>query len=118
MPKVIADQAGTNAAKTAYEEKMRAILGWEDPDDGENYGMRGNYSMYLPLLEETFREYEKAFPQSSTLQGFRFQVAQGYWVKKNWAKTRELLNEIIEKDGGANSFYKDLAERRLKKVEH
>lgn len=117
--KVIADQAGTTAAKTAYEEKMRTLLGWKDAGQyGEAHGVRSSPSTYLPMLEGTFREYEKAFPQSGAVQAFRFQVAQAYWKQKNWPKTRELLNEIVEKDAGANSFYKDLAERRLKKVEY
>jgi tetratricopeptide (TPR) repeat protein len=117
--KVIADQSGTTAAKSAYEEKMRTLLGWKESGQyGRSHGVRGNPSTYLPLLEGTFREYEKAFPQSGAVQAFRFQVAQAYWDQKNWVKTRELLNEIIEKDAGANSFYKDLAERRLKNVEY
>jgi tetratricopeptide (TPR) repeat protein len=117
--KVIADQAGTNAAKVAYEEKMRTLLGWKEPGrDGDRHGVRANPSNYMPLLDGTFREYEKAFPQSGAAQAFRFQLAQAYWSQKNWAKTRELLNEIIAKDAGANSFYKDLAERRLNKVEY
>jgi hypothetical protein len=98
---------------------MRTLLGWKDPGQyGESHGVRGNPSTYLPVLEVTFREYEKAFPQSGAAQAFRFQVSQAYWKQKNWSKTRELLNEIIEKDAGANSFYKDLAVRRLKKVEY
>lgn len=117
--KIIADQAGTTAAKTAYEEKMRTLLGWKDPGQyGNAHGIRDNPSNYLPLLEGAFREYEKAFPQSAAVQAFRFQVAQAYWKQKNWPKTRELLNEIVEKDGDAKSFYKDLAERRLRKVEY
>jgi len=117
--KLIAEQPGTTAAKTAFEEKMRTLLGWKDSGQyGGSHGVRGNPGTYLPMLESTFREYEKAFPQSAALQAFRFQVAQAYWRQKNWQKTRELLNEILEKDAGANSFYKDLAERRLKKVEY
>ena len=111
---VIAGYKGTTAARIAYEDKMRTLLGWEGS---------GRFDKAVPgapvvILEETFREYEKAFPQAAAQQAFRFQVAQAYWRAKNWVKTREMLTEIIDKDGGANSFYKDLAERRLKKVEH
>lgn len=117
--KVIAEQPGTNAARTAYEEKMRTLLGWKEAGQyGESHGVRSSPTTYMPQLEATFREYEKAFPQSAAMQAFRFQVAQAYWGQKNWKKTREFLNEILEKDAGANSFYKDLAERRMKKVEY
>jgi len=117
--KVLADQPGTSAARTAFEEKMRTLLGWKDPGQyGQSHGVRGDPATYMPILEASFREYEKAFPQASAAQAFRFQIAQAHWRLKDWAKTREWLNEIVQRDGGANSFYKDLAERRLKKVEH
>jgi tetratricopeptide (TPR) repeat protein len=117
--KVIADQPGTPAARTAYEEKMRTLLGWKDSGQyGESHGIRASPATYIPVMETTFREYEKNFPTAGAVQAFRFQVAQAYWRQKNWSKTRDWLNEVIEKDGGANSFYKDLAERRLKKVEY
>ncbi len=116
--RIIAEFPASNAARTAYEEKMRTIIGWEEPGPyGESYGLKRD-SSYLPLLESTFREYEANFPDAVRLQSFRFQVAQAHWLAENWAQTRSWLNEIIEKDGGADSFYKDLAERRLKKVEH
>lgn len=116
--RIIAEFPASNAARTAYEEKMRTIIGWKEPGSyGESHGLVGN-SRYLPLLESTFREYEADFPDAVRLQAFRFQVAQAHWRARNWAQTRSWLNEIIEKDGGADSFYKDLAERRLKKVEY
>jgi tetratricopeptide (TPR) repeat protein len=116
--RVIAELPGRPAARIAFEEKMRTLLGWKDPgQDGEAHGVKASAS-YLPQLEDTFRSYERAFPKAPAAQAFRFQIAQAYWEKKNWAKTREWLNEIIVKDGGANSFYRDLAERRLEKVEY
>lgn len=116
--KVILEFQGTAAAKTAYEEKMRTLLGWKDSGQyGQSHGVKDSPTRYIPILEETFRDYERAFPQSSSLQAFRFQLAQVFWSSKNWTKTREFLNEIVEKDKDENSFYKDLAERRLKKVE-
>jgi tetratricopeptide (TPR) repeat protein len=114
--KVISEFPGSSAARIAYEDKMRTLLGWTD-QDGERHGVRSSPS-YLPQLESTFRAYEAAFPTTSAAQGFRFLVAQVYWRNGNWAKTREWLNEIITKDSNANSFYRDLAERRLKKLEY
>ncbi len=112
---VITSYKGTTAARTAYEDKMRTLLGWENDSGRLGKSVPG---APVVILEETFREYEKAFPQAPAQQAFRFQVAQAYWRAKNWIKTKEMLTEIIDKDGGANSFYKDLAERRLKRVEH
>jgi tetratricopeptide (TPR) repeat protein len=116
--KTISAFAGTSAARVAYEEKMRTLLGWKEPGQyGQTIGAKGDPA-YLPKLEVTFREYEKTFPDAGAAQGFRFMIAQAYWMKKNWAKTREWLNEVIAKDKGTGSFYKDLAERRLKHVEY
>ncbi len=118
--KVIAEFPNTTAARVAYEEKMRTLLGWKEPGQyGERHGAQSNANstLYFNELESTFREYEKAFPDASALQGFRFIIAQAFWSKKDWSSTRKWLNEIIAKDGGTNSFYKDLAERRLKKIE-
>jgi hypothetical protein len=72
----------------------------------------------MPQILETFASFEKDHPTASTLQGFRYQIAQAYWGNKDWAKTREWLNLIIKQSGEGDSFYKDLAERRLKKVEY
>jgi len=116
--KAISEFSNTAAARIAYEEKMRTLIGWKDPGrDGERHGAKRSLE-YLPILESTFRDYEKAFPKSAAAQAFRYQIAQAYWSSRNWSKTREWLSEIVEKDkGSGDSFYKDLAERRLKKVE-
>jgi tetratricopeptide (TPR) repeat protein len=117
--KVVVEFPGSVAARVAYEEKMRSLIGWKTPGQyGESHGVLAD-PRYFAQLEETFREYEKAFPNASASQAFRYQIAQAYWGKKDWAKTRKWLNEILQKDAGSmNSFYKDLAERRLKKVEY
>ena len=72
----------------------------------------------MPLLLETFTAFEKEHPNASTLQAFRYQVAQAYWSQKDFAKTKEWLNKIITVAGEGDSFYKDTAQRRLKKVEY
>ncbi|MCD4712066.1 MAG: hypothetical protein K8R73_02175 [Clostridiales bacterium] len=72
----------------------------------------------MPKLLETFASYEKDHPNASSLQAFRYQIAQAYWSNKDWTKTKEWLNLIIKVSGDSDSFYKDLAERRLKKVEY
>jgi tetratricopeptide (TPR) repeat protein len=117
--RVIEEFPKSVGARIAYEEKLRTILGWEEPgQDGAKYGMRESPEKYLPILLKTFASYETDFPESASLQAFRFQIAQEYWRQKDWPNTRKWLSEVIDKSNGSDTFYKDLAERRLKKVEY
>ena len=117
--KVIKEFPGTTASRIAYEEKMRTLLGWKELGrDGDSHGIKVNFDLYMPQLLETFSAFEKEHPDAATLQAFRYQVAQAYWSKRDWVKTREWLNLVVEKSGDTDSFYKDAAERRLKKVEY
>ena len=117
--KVISEFPNSAASRIAYQDKMRTLLGWEDPGRyGSKHGIKGSFDKYMPLLLETFAAFQKEHPNASTLQAFRYQIAQAYWRNKNWAKTREWLNLIIKESGEGDSFYKDTAQRRLKKVEH
>ena len=70
----------------------------------------------MPQLLETFTSFEKEHPNASALQSFRYQIAQAYWANKNWVKTKDWLNLVIKESLEGDSFYKDLAERRLKKL--
>ena len=117
--KTIMEFPGTSAARIAYEEKMRTLLGWKDPGRyGDSHGIEKDPVTFLPILVQTFEEYATAFPESGSLQAFRYQIAQAYWSLKNWESTRKWLREIIEKAGEQDSFYADLAKRRLRKVEY
>lgn len=117
--KAIKEFPGTTASRIAYEEKMRTLLGWKELGQyGESQGIKASFYLYMPQLLETFSAFEKEHPNAPTLQAFRYQIAQAYWTNKDWVKTREWLNLIVEKSGDTDSFYKDAAERRLKKVEH
>lgn len=117
--KVIKEFPGTTASRIAYEEKMRTLLGWKESGQySEAHGIKANFWLYMPMLLETLSAFEKEHPNASTLQAFRYQVAQAYWTIKDWEKTREWLNLVIEKSGDSDSFYKDAATRRLQKVEH
>jgi len=117
--KVISEFPKTTASRIAYQDKLRTLLGWEDPGRyGSKYGVKSAFGKYMPQLLDTFASFEKDHPTASTLQAFRYQIAQAYWSNKDWAKTREWLNLIIKESGDGDSFYKDLAERRLQKVEY
>ena len=116
--KIIEEFPGTKASLIAYQNKLRTILGWEDSGRyGSSYGIKKSFDDYMPLLLDTFSAFETEHPDASNLQAFRYQIAQAYWSNKKWNKTREWLNLIIEKSDEGDSFYKDLAQRRLLKVE-
>lgn len=117
--KVIKEFPGTTASRVAYEEKMRTLLGWKELGQyGSAYGIKDSFEGYMPQLLEAFSAFENEFPNAPTLQAFRYQIAQAYWLNKDWAKTKEWLNLIITKSGDSDSFYKDAATRRLQKIEH
>lgn len=117
--KVISEFPKSTASRIAYQDKLRTLLGWEDPGRyGSKHGIRSDFGRYMPQLLETFSSFETAHPTASTLQAFRYQIAQAYWRNKDWEKTREWLSLIMKESGEGDSFYKDLAERRLQKVEY
>ena len=121
--KVISEFPKSTASRIAYQDKLLTLLGWEDPGGypggyGSKHGVKSSFGKYMPQLLETFASFEKDHPTASTLQAFRYQIAQVYWSNKVWSKTREWLNLIIKESGEGDSFYKDLAERRLQKVEY
>ena len=117
--KMIQEFPKTAAAKVGYEQKMRTLLGWsESGRDGEKHGIKLDSRRYIPQLIATFHDYETAFPDSGTLQAFRYQIAQAYWNIKEWDETRVWLNSVLDKSEGSDSFYTDLARRRLEKVEY
>ncbi len=117
--KVIKEYPKTTASKIAYKDKMRAIIGWREIGrNGEAYGIEKSFSKYMPLLLDTFNKFSEEFPNDSSLQVFRYQIAQAYWSSRDWDKTREWLNIIIKESGENDGFYKDLALRRLEKVEY
>ena len=117
--KTIAEFPKSPAARVAYEEKMRALLGWKEIGQyGTSHGLQEDFAKYMPLLLATFEAFEGDFPDSGTLQAFRYQIAQAYWIRKDWSNAKKWLNRIIEKDSGADSFHADLAKRRLEKLKY
>jgi tetratricopeptide (TPR) repeat protein len=117
--KVIKEYPNSAASRIAYEEKMRTLLGWKEAGEyGESHGLKKSFESYMAQLIDTFSSFEKEYPSASTLQAFRYQIAQAYWRQKDWTNTRGWLNKIVENAGDADSFYKSTALGRLKKVEH
>lgn len=117
--RVIQEFPGSDAAELAYERKLFALLGWKEiGSDGEAYGLRSNYQKYMPQVLSTFTAFETAFPKSSSLQAFRYQIAQAYWSHRDWTNARAWLQKIVEKGAGETTFYTETAKARLQKVEY
>ena len=144
--KIIAEFPKSTASRVTYEEKLKTLIGWKEPGRyGVSYGLanindteaegslrkvdaEGRFTIYMPILLKSFEEFEKDHPDASTLQAFRYQIAQIYWrraesdptshkrVRKYPEETKNWLNKIIDKAKGHDSFYRDLAERRLKSL--
>jgi len=117
--KVIAEFPESTASRVAYQAKLRTLLGWKEPGQyGSSHGVKESLATHEKDLLKTFSAFEKEHPNASTLQSFRYQIAQAYWKNRQWKKTRKWLNYIIAKAGDGDSFYKDLAQRRLLRVEY
>lgn len=117
--KVINDYPKSEASSRAYVGKIRTLLGWKESGKyGSSYGIRADYEKYMPQVIATFSSFEEEHPDASTLQAFRYQIAQAYWSKKDWVNTKKWLNYIVDKAGVTDSFYKQAALYRLKKVEY
>ena len=117
--KVIAEFPQSKASELAYQKKLFTLLGWKERGQyGSSYGIEASFGTYVPQLLKTFAAFEQNHPASTSLQAFRYQIAQVYWNNKQWAKTREWLDLLISTSGEEDSFYKDLAKRRLAKIEY
>jgi tetratricopeptide (TPR) repeat protein len=117
--RVIQEFPGSTAAELAYNRKLFALIGWTEPGQyGSSYGLKADYKKYMPQLLDAFTAFETAFPASGALQGFRYQIAQAYWSKKDWVNTRVWLDKIVEVGGTQPSFYVEAAKARLTKVEY
>lgn len=132
--KVIQEFPKTEASRLAYEEKMLTFTGTmrallkEKMNELDRYRewrtfdsikariekeLEDGFNKYMPQLVETFSMFEKDHPDASSLQAFRYQIAQRYWINRDLERTQMWLNLIIEKSGEQHTFYRDLAERRL-----
>ena len=91
---------------------MRSLQGWKEPGQyGESYGIKENVKTYLPMLIQTFNDYVRDFPEAPAKTAFRFQIAQIYWGMGDNANMKKWLDPILNSEN--DSFYKDLAKRRL-----
>lgn len=116
--RVIKEFPQSSAAEIAYERKLFTLFGWEEIGRyGTSYGLKENFDKYMPQILQTFEEFEKSFPSSSSLQGFRYQIAQAYWGKKDFGNAKKWLQKIIEAGGEQETFYTKTAKARIQKLE-
>lgn len=84
--KIILEYPKSEASKVAYQGKLKTLLGWKQSGIA-NYGLEGdNFTHYIDLTLSTFAAFEAEHPDASTLQAFRYQIAQVYWKKNNGVK--------------------------------
>ena len=123
--KVIREFPDSAASRTAYQNKMRMLIKKMEKKREEVMEEVIGWRTFVETcfeetirpLVETFATFEKEYPNASTLQAFRYQIAQAYWYNENWKKAREWLNLIIKKSGEEDGFYQDTLRRRLKGLE-
>ena len=137
LDKVITEFPGTAEAEKAYKYKLFIFLkqannlrnvkshyekraktasrkNWRTEAQEEALKTGILISKNLITLGSLFDVFEAAFPESTLLQAFRFQIAQLYMKDKNFEAADQWLNKIIEASGDGDSFYKQLAQYRLK----
>lgn len=123
--KVIIEFPNSKAAQIAYEGKLKTLLGAQllDPESSTYY-LGSVFEEHLSRLIQTFKDYEKEYPDVANLQAYRYQIAQIYWTRSKRSEpgidaiisktAKEWFEMVIEKAGTHDSFYRDLAQRRLK----
>jgi hypothetical protein len=117
--RVIKEYPGSDAAELAYIRKLRTLLGWRESGQyGSAFGVKSDFKKYMPLTLQAFESFAQAFPSNSSLQAFRFQIAQAYWGQKDWTNTRAWLQKIIDAAKSEETFYSELAKARLAKIEY
>jgi tetratricopeptide (TPR) repeat protein len=117
--RVIQEFPKSDAAESAYERKLFTLLGTHDrSSEDDSTGVKANYSLYMPQVLSTFAAFETDFPTDSSLQAFRYQIAQAYWSHRDWANTRHWLQTIIDRADGKTTFYTQAAKARLNKIEY
>ncbi len=126
--KVISEFPKSEEARVAYIGKVRTLLGWKEYD-GDTYGIEANFSKYIGKLVDTFRDFERDFPNDVTLQNCRFQIGQAYFVrsiiigikkrsesKKYLEQARQWFDEVIANSIENDSFYRQISEERNKYI--
>lgn len=85
--KVISEFPKSEAARIAYIGKIRTLLSWKEFDRFDRTDEVAEvakkiifFPIYVEQLVNTFRDFEKDFPNDTTLQSCRFQIGQAYFA--------------------------------------
>jgi tetratricopeptide (TPR) repeat protein len=117
--RVIKEFPKSSASRQAHEEKIKTLLGWSEHGQyAEKYGAQKDPAVYMPQVEAALAALETEDSDAPALQALRFQIAQEYWRERKGDLANRWLNRIVEKAGDTPSFYKDLAQQRLAKLQH
>ena len=115
--KVLKEFPGTPSAEVAYRRKLFALLGSSNSDDDHKaFGLKENFKKYIPVVLQTFSDFEKDFPKSAYMQGIRYQIAQAYWTEGYTKNAKTWLKKIITCGNGKETFYTETAKARLKNL--
>ena len=109
LDKVIAEFPSTAEAEKAYIYKFFQLYDEVSPLSYDHI-----FTNDMNKLISLFEEFKAAFPKSTSLQMFRFRIAQLYILRKNFEVADPWLNKIIEIEGDRDSLYKQIAQYRLK----
>lgn len=122
--KVISEFPKSEAARVAYIGKIQTLLGWKEYD-GAAYGIRADIFKYIGSLVDTFRSFERDFPNDITLQSCRFQIGQAYFhqgvvsrVKPtiSMGEAKKWFDEVMANSGEKDTFYRQISEERSKHI--
>lgn len=137
--KAISEFPKSEAARTAYIGKIRTLLSWRKLLDkgSENDPLADHltssiiFPIYIRQLVNTFRDFEKDFPNDITLQACRFQIGQAYFgmgivskrteinleqAKKWLEQAKQWFDEVIANSGENDTFYRHVSEERNKQI--
>ena len=115
--KVLKEFPNTPSAEVAYRRKLFALLGSSSSDNNQKaFGLKEDFKKYIPVVLQTFSDFEKDFPKSAYMQGLRYQIAQAYWTEGYTKNAKTWLKKIIMCGDGKETFYTETAKARLKNL--
>ena len=158
--KVISEFPKSDAARIAYIGKIRTLLSWKEFDRfdrtdevtevAQQIIFSGKeldidevvevaeqiifFPIYVEQLVNTFRDFEKDFPNDTTLQSCRFQIGQAYFgdgvmfpsqntflsdknrARNSLEQAKKWFDEVIVNSGGRNTFYLQISEERNRHI--
>lgn len=158
--KVTSEFPKSDAARIAYIGKIRTLLSWKEFDrfdrtdevlkvakqivfswkefDTDEVAKVAKQIIFFPIYVEqlvnTFRDFEKDFPNDTTLQSCRFQIGQAYFgdgvmfpsqntllsdkkrARNSLEQAKKWFDEVIANSGERDTFYLQISEERNRHI--